>query len=101
MSVPSRSLEENMPTHRSAIRAIHGVRRVYLLRKKARRDYRCRECHSVLAQGAEHVLVRYLHPSKGGYDHHHVHWACARDRILPELLGIEEIPAAHAPRPRV
>ena len=91
--------EELMPTRETAVRGLHGLRRVYLIGTVSPRDYRCRECHHTVSARVLHVLVRYLQKSRSGYDHHHLHWACARDRLLPELSYLEEIPREHAPRP--
>ncbi len=94
---------EEMPMPSEIVRGEIGLKRAYLRRQKAYKDYKCCECHETILCGAQHVVLRYLHRNDFGYDHHHIHLSCAQDRVLPQMTFAEILPKSYMPaqRPRI
>lgn len=83
-----------------ALRGYHITHRVFLWQIETARGYTCYECGEPVAGGLPHTFLRYLVPDSNGYDHHHMHNQCARDKWMPPhglLLGGEVIPFRKVP----
>jgi hypothetical protein len=67
----------------------------WLIRGMARKLYRCPGCHGELEIGTDHTIVQYVR-RLGGTDHHHWHRQCAEELLVPQLIGIQRVPASES-----
>jgi hypothetical protein len=99
---------ENVPHVKSgkAIRAYDGIKRVFLWQIETAKDYKCYDCRQKIPGSIPHTFLRYLFPDDTGFDHHHIHNACARENWLArritqaEIIPLRKVPLRRRRRKR-
>lgn len=78
-----------LPSRKEALRAKDKDNlTVFLSFAIAKKLYRCPCCSEYINIGSEHVILSRVQMSKR-YTHHHIHFNCAHEKILPTLTSIQ------------
>ena len=72
----------------------------WLIRGISQKLYRCPGCYGEIEIGADHTIVQYVR-RLGGTDHHHWHSRCAEELLIPQLIGLQRVPAAESSRSKL
>jgi hypothetical protein len=72
----------------------------WLIRGISQKLYRCPGCHGEIEIGADHTIVQYVR-RLGGTDHHHWHSRCAEEILIPQLFGLQRVPASESSRSKL
>ncbi len=72
----------------------------WLIRSISAKLYRCPGCHGEIEIGSEHVVIQYV-LRLGGTDHHHWHRECADTILVPDLRGLQRVPASQSSRSKL
>jgi hypothetical protein len=72
----------------------------WLIRGISQKLYRCPGCHGEVEIGADHTILPYVR-RLGGTDHHHWHSRCAEELLIPQLIGLQRIPAGESSRSKL
>jgi len=84
------------PSRKNALRAIDQEKlTVFLSLGIAKKLYRCPCCRGSIDTGRAHVILSRVQMSKQ-YSHHHIHFQCIQDKVLPTLKGIKIIKSDEA-----
>ncbi|MBW8058885.1 MAG: hypothetical protein FVQ78_00845 [Solirubrobacterales bacterium] len=72
----------------------------WLIRSISQKLYRCPGCHGEIEIGTEHTVVQYV-LRLGGTEHHHWHRQCTEELLVPELSGVQRVPASESTQARL
>jgi hypothetical protein len=86
----------NLPSRRSALKALHKGAEVWVSLTVVKKPYFCKACSGAIGVGEEVVVARYKDRRPGGSDHHFIHPCCFRERLLPLLRQVQQLPPGEA-----